>query len=86
MLKTILVLIIICEIIGMAASDIRSFVLSMMFYIQLSNLAGMLSALTAGIMQKCTETHKITTLSVISCCISHCFHFERVHSYAIFWV
>ena len=66
MLKTIFVLIIICEIIGMAASDIRSFVLSLVFYTQLSNLAGMLSA---GLLLVMGAQEWIIALRYLSACM-----------------
>ena len=44
MLKYVLLLIIICELIGMYTPGIGNFIRSLMFYTQLSNLAGMLSA------------------------------------------
>ena len=65
-LKIILILIIICEIIGMAASNIRSFVWSLMFYTQLSNLAAMISA---GCLLIIGPLEWITAFRYLSACM-----------------
>ena len=66
MLKYVLILIIVCEIIGMASSSIRSFVKSLMYYTQLSNVAGLLSAAALLVFG---PAEWVKTFRYLACCM-----------------
>ena len=66
MLKYVLILIIFCEIIGMASSSIRNFVKSLMYYTQLSNVAGLLSAAALLVFG---PAEWVKTFRYLACCM-----------------
>ena len=66
MLKYVLILIIICEITGMASSSIRRFIRSLMYYTQLSNVAGLLSAAALLVFG---PAEWVKTFRYLACCM-----------------